>query len=218
MTSGRPLRIALAMPWVVVALAAPALSAGGAAARPSTAAESSSSQLASDLSRLLAARSATDPRLERLVSGHRPGEIAYFVALGERKTMQHRAALERAGVRILRDYRTLDVFAAASSPRALRRAADLPGVARLAPIELVEAAQAEPEVDQSRATTADVGAPPLWNQGFTGAGVRIAVLDTGLERRTRISTTAISVAGRARSTRRRSSTRAASSAVAALPW
>jgi len=181
MTSGRPLRIALAMPWVVVALAAPALSAGGAAARPSTAAESSSSQLASDLSRLLAARSATDPRLERLVSGHRPGEIAYFVALGERKTMQHRAALERAGVRILRDYRTLDVFAAASSPRALRRAADLPGVARLAPIELVEAAQAEPEVDQSRATTADVGAPPLWNQGFTGAGVRIAVLDTGLD-------------------------------------
>ena len=41
--------------------------------------------------------------------------------------------------------------------------------------------EAEVEVDQSRATTADVGAPALWSQGITGAGIRIAVLDTGLD-------------------------------------
>jgi len=178
----RRLRIALATPCALVALAVPALSAGSAAAPPAVEPTASglSSQLRSDLARLAAPRRVADPRLERLVSGYRPGEIAYFVVLGEPKTTQHRAALERAGVRILRDYRTLDVFAAASSPQALRRVAELPGVARLAPVELVEA-HAEQEVDQSRATTADVGAPQLWHQGFTGAGVRIAVLDTGLD-------------------------------------
>jgi subtilisin family serine protease len=182
MTDRRLLRIALATPWALFALAALALSTGGAAAPasldPTT--SGSSSQLQSDLTRLIASGRAGGPRLERLVSGYRPGEIAYFVVLDEAKTAHHRAALERAGVRILRDYRTLDVFAAASLPQALRRAAGLPGVVRIAPIELVET-QAESEVDQSRATTADVGAPQLWNQGVTGAGVRIAVLDTGLD-------------------------------------
>ena len=179
----RLLRIVLATPWALVALAALALSVGGAAARPpaAPAASASSSRLQSDVARLVAGRRVADPRLVQLVSGHRPGEIAYFVVLDEPKTLQHRAALELAGVRVLREYRTLDVFAAASSRQALRRVAKVPGVARLTPIELVETTQAEPEVDQSRATTADVGAPTLWNQGFTGAGVRIAVLDTGLD-------------------------------------
>jgi hypothetical protein len=97
----------------------PALSAGGAAAPPpllDPTASGLSSRLESDLARLVAAGHAVDPRLERLVSGYRPGEIAYFVVLGEPKTTRHRVALERAGVRILRDYRTLDVFAVASSP------------------------------------------------------------------------------------------------------
>ena len=60
------------------------------------------------------------------------------------------------------------------------RVARLPGVARLAPVEVIEA-EAEPEVDQSKGTTADVGAPALWNQGITGTGIRIAVLDTGAD-------------------------------------
>ena len=50
------------------------------------------------------------------------------------------------------------------------------------PVDVIETdALAETEVDQSRATTADIGAPALWNQGITGTGIRIAVLDTGLD-------------------------------------
>jgi subtilisin family serine protease len=138
------------------------------------------SELRSDVTALLASRDARDPRLDRLVAGHRKGQMAYFVVLGRRKTDAHRAALERAGARILREYRTIDAFAVASLPRVVKRVAALPDVARLAPVEVIEI-EAEQEVDQSRATTADVGAPPLWNQGITGTGIRIAVLDTGLD-------------------------------------
>ena len=56
-------------------------------------------------------------RLARLVAGYRRGELAYFVVLGERERAGHRAALERAGARILREYRELDAFAVASQPR-----------------------------------------------------------------------------------------------------
>ena len=136
--------------------------------------------LEADLAVLFARGNGSNPRIARLVAGHRTGEIAYFVVLGKAKTVAHREALERAGARILREYQTLDAFAVASRPRILSWVARLPDVSRLVPIELVEV-EAEPEVDQSKATTADVGAPPLWNQGITGAGVRIAVLDTGAD-------------------------------------
>jgi subtilisin family serine protease len=138
-----------------------------------------SAELRSDVA-LLAGRHARDPRLDRLTAGHRPGEIAYFVVLGSRRTTVHRLALRRAGARILREYRAIDAFAVASMPRALRRVAALPDVTRLVPVEVIEA-DVEQEGDQSKATTADVGAPPLWNQGITGTGIRIAVLDTGLD-------------------------------------
>jgi subtilisin family serine protease len=163
--------VAVAMALVAGSAAAP--SASVAASRPSP-------QLQSDVESLLGGWSARDKRLDRLVPGFRSGEIAYFVVLGVTRTSAHRAALEGAGARILREYETIDAFAVVSSARALVRVAKLPDVARVAPVEVLES-QAELEVDQSKATTADVGAPPLWNQGITGTGVRIAVLDTGLD-------------------------------------
>lgn len=123
---------------------------------------------------------APDRRLARLVPGYRSGELAYFVVLGERKTLDHRRALERAGARILREYGELDAFAVASRPAVVARISALPGVSELVPVDVIET-EAETEVDQSRATTADVGAPALWNQGITGTGIRVAVLDTGLD-------------------------------------
>ena len=159
-------------------VAATVFLAGSSAATSSLAAPALSPQLRGDVA-LLLDRPTPDRRLAHLVPGHRRGEIAYFVVLG-RKTSAHRAALERAGARILREYRTLDAFAVASTRRTVQRVAALPDVSRLAAVEVLEA-QAEIEVDQSRATTADVGAPPLWSQGITGAGIRIAVLDTGAD-------------------------------------
>ena len=163
----------------IVVLAANVLAASAAKPRPQ-ASKTLSAALASDLAGLVSGRTASDPRIARLVSGHRAGEIAYFVVLDVPKTSAHRAAFERAGARVLREYRTLDVFAVASSRRAAVRVARLPGVARLAPVEVLET-EVEQEVDQARATTADVRAPELWNQGITGTGIRIAVLDTGAD-------------------------------------
>jgi subtilisin family serine protease len=174
-TSARVVLGACALAVLVVATNM--LAAGVARPTPATS-KPHAAALASDLAGLVSAR--TDPRIARLVPGHRAGEIAYFVVLDTPKTESHRAALERAGARVLRDYRTLDAFAVVSSGRTAARVARLPAVARLAPVEVL-ATEAEQEVDQSRATTADVGAPELWNQGITGTGIRIAVLDTGTD-------------------------------------
>jgi hypothetical protein len=159
----------LGLPAALVAVVT-ALLAGSAAATSSAApAPLLSPELRADVARLVAGEG--DRRLERLLPGYRPGELGYFVVL-ETKTAADRVAIERAGARVLREYTTIDAFAVASTPRSLRRVARLPHVARLAPIEVLET-EAEQEVDQTRATTADVGATALWDQGITGEGIRI---------------------------------------------
>ncbi len=123
-----------------------------------------------------------DPRIPPLVTGYQAGELPYFVVLGEARTPAHRAALEALGVRILREYSSVDAFAVASSPSAVLQAAALPAVAWLAPIEIVVALNGpEPYGDQTRGTPGDLGAPPWWDVGVTGQGVRIAILDTGID-------------------------------------
>lgn len=175
----RPARLAASLA-VLLALALPTGSWG--ATLPA--------RIASELDALASGRAPLDPRIASRVSGYRPGEIPYFVVLRERKTRAHRRLLERAGARILREYVATDTFAVASSGIVLRRVATLPQVASLVPVELVRSltqggttqrGAAPREVDQSRATTADVGAPTLWDRGITGRGVRIAVLDTGID-------------------------------------
>ncbi|HEX9635120.1 MAG TPA: S8 family serine peptidase [Candidatus Limnocylindria bacterium] len=138
-------------------------------------------KLRGDLAALVAGESVLDPRIAELVSGYQDGEIPYFVYLTEPNDAAHRAVLVGLGARVLRTYRSVPVFAMASSPTSVLRVAAQPWVAWLAPIELVVALD-EPVVDQSRATTADVGAPPQWAAGVTGTSVRIAVLDTGVDR------------------------------------
>ena len=162
---------ALALVAALIALAANASATG---------ATSAGANVSPRLEALASGAVAPDPWLARLVPDYARGELAYFVVLREPKTKAHRVALERAGARVLRDYRELDAFAVASAPRALELVSAIEGVANLLPVDVVET-EAEPEVDQSRGTTADVGAPPLWTHGITGPGIRIAVLDTGLD-------------------------------------
>jgi subtilisin family serine protease len=141
-----------------------------------------SSKLRGDLAGLVAGESTLDPRIPPLVAGYRAGELPYFVVLGETKTASHRAELEAIGVRVLREYRSVDAFAVASSPVTALRVAALPAVAWLAPVEIVFAlGDPEPYGDQVRGTPGDVGAPPWWDLGVTGQGVRIAILDTGID-------------------------------------
>lgn len=133
-----------------------------------------------DLAALVAGEGQLDPRIAQLVPGYRAGEIPYFAVLNVPNDATQRAALEEMGARTLRSYRSVRAFALASDATTILRVAALPSVDWLAPVELVFALE-EPITDQSRATTADVGAPAQWAEGVTGQGVRIAVLDTGLD-------------------------------------
>ncbi len=169
---------------ILVATMLPGSVAPAAAAAPTPASASApdpAAKLRGDLAALVAGEASLDPRIPGLVPGLHAGELPYFVLMSAPNDGAHRAALEDAGARVLRTYRSIDLFAVASDPTTVLRIAALPWVDRLAPIEVVVALDDEHEVDQSRATTADVGATPWWDRGITGRGVRIAVLDTGLD-------------------------------------
>jgi subtilisin family serine protease len=138
-----------------------------------------STKLRGDLAALVSGEATLDSRIANLVAGYEAGELPYFIYLSEPNDATHRAALEILGARILRTYKTLPVFAVASSATTVLSVAAKSWVSWLAPIELVFALE-EP-VSQAHATTEDVGAPDQWNAGITGAGVRIAILDTGVD-------------------------------------
>ena len=172
-------------------LASPALGratgparAGAAAAAPPPPAPPAPpvSKLRGDLAGLIAGDLTMDSRIPQLVSGYQAGEIAYFVLLNATRTAAHRAALEGLGVRVLREYSSIDAFAVASQPADALRVATLASVALLTPIEVVVSLDGpEPYGDQLRGTPGDLGAPAWWDRGVTGKGVRIAILDTGID-------------------------------------
>jgi subtilisin family serine protease len=149
-----------------------------AAAPPSQAAPRA--EIRADLAAFVAGSAMPDPRIAQLVPGLQAGELAYFVALDVKNDSTRANALKALGARIVRTYRTVNAFAVISAPVTVLRIADQAWVDWLAPVEVVHAFD-EPVVDQTKATTADVGAPSWWAQGITGSGVRIAVLDTGLD-------------------------------------
>ena len=149
---------------------------GTASAAPSP----PSPKLRGDLAALVSGAKTLDSRIPGLVAGYQAGELPYFVYLSEPNDAAHRAALELAGARILRTYKTLPVFAVASTAAEVSRVAAKSWVTWLAPIELVFALDEQP-ADQSKGTTQDVGAPAQWNAAITGSGVRIAILDTGVD-------------------------------------
>ena len=140
-----------------------------------------SAKLRGDLAALVAGDAALDPRLRDLVPGLRAGEVPFLALLTAPGDDARRAELEAAGARVLRSYRSTPLVALVGSPVTVLRVAALPSVARLAPVEVVTALADEPVPDQRRGTPADVGAPPLWQAGVTGKGVRIAVIDTGID-------------------------------------
>jgi subtilisin family serine protease len=137
-------------------------------------------EIRGDLDALVGGSASPDPRLRELIPGLQASELAYFVVLDVRNDATRAAAVQALGARILRTYRTINAFAVASPPVSVLRIADLSWVDWLAPVEVVYALD-EPIADQTRATTADVGAPTWWSQGIIGTGVRIAVLDTGID-------------------------------------
>jgi subtilisin family serine protease len=160
---------------LVLALVALGLALAAASAATTTASTPLSPKLRADLAALVSGEATLDVRIPDLVAGYRAGEIPYFAVLSEQNDAAHRAQLEALGARVLNQYRSIEAFALASDAATVSEVAALPWVEWLAPVEIVEA------LNDSRNTPGDVGAPPAWNGGATGGGVRIAVLDTGLD-------------------------------------
>jgi subtilisin family serine protease len=142
------------------------------------------SKLQGGLARLVAHPTLLDPRLPALVAGYLAGEIPAFALVDGQVTPARLSQLVARGARVLRTYRSLPLVALAASPQPLLSIAGLPWVSWMSPIEVVVALDAQPMVDQAHPPTGtpiDLSVPTLWKQGITGSGVRIAILDTGME-------------------------------------
>ena len=151
----------------------------GAAAAPP--APSASAKLRADLASLVSGLATLDSRIPGLVSGYRSGEIPFFAYL-DANTAARRSALEGVGARVLRSYSSVPAVALAASPVNALRVAEKSWVSWLAPIEVVVALDGpQPYGDQIKGHTADLGAPTQWDAGITGQGVRIAIIDTGID-------------------------------------
>lgn len=174
--SRNPLRALVGTATVLITLGSLVAASTAAPSAPDGAAL----KLRGDLAAQVAGVQQQDPRVGRLVAGYRPGELAYFAVLTEPNDAKHEAAVTALGARVLRRYRSVHAFALASSATTVLRVAALPWVKWLTPVEVVVPLAHEQEVDQRRGTPADVGATPWWST-ITGEGVRIAVIDTGLD-------------------------------------
>jgi uncharacterized repeat protein (TIGR01451 family) len=169
-----------ALPAAALAAACLLLGASTGAASTTATDATGSAKLRGDLAALVSGAQVLDRRIPGLIAGYQAGEIPYFAVLSEPDDAAHQATLTALGARVLRAYRSVNAFALASSPSIVQQVAALSWVKWMAPVEVVTAL-ADHEVDQSKATTFDVGAPEQWDNKLTGSGVRIAVLDTGLD-------------------------------------
>jgi subtilisin family serine protease len=155
-------------------LVAAAIAAVGVLPVPVQAAE-----LRGGMTALVAGAAAQDPQVAQL-AGAGSGDLVYFAVLSEPNDGAHAAALELLGADVLRSYRSVNAFALASPRLAVASVAAVSWVQWLTPVQLVHTLD-DPVPLQGRATTADIGATTLWNAGYTGSGMRIAVLDTGID-------------------------------------
>jgi subtilisin family serine protease len=166
---------------LVLSLVSLGLALAAAFAGSTTASTTLSPKLRADLAALVSGATELDTRIPGLVAGYQAGEIPYFAVLAEPNDAAHRAQLTALGARVLREYASVDAFALASDAATVSEVAALPWVDWLAPVEVVAPLSHQSAVGEPRNTPSDVGAPPFWNAGVTGTGVRIAVLDTGLD-------------------------------------
>src|SRR6185503_13827581 len=140
-----------------------------------------STKLRGDLAALVAGLDSLDTRIPGLVAGYRQGEIPFFAYL-DANTAARRTTLQDLGARVLRSYASVPAVALAASPVNVLRVAEKSWVSWLAPVEVVVKLDGpEPYGDQTRGTPGDLGAPTQWDAGVTGEGVRIAILDTGID-------------------------------------
>ena len=129
-------------------------------------------------------RRSARPRACRASSpGYRPGELPFFALLDvPNDDARTRRASRPLGARVLRSYRSSPPSRSPARPVTVLRVAALPWVSRLAPVEVVapsiDEPSSRPAPRQRRPTS---GRRRCGRPGVTGKGVRIAVLDTGID-------------------------------------
>jgi subtilisin family serine protease len=82
-------------------------------------------------------------------------------------------ARSRGGSIVFRYSKTLNAFSAKLSPEAAAALARRSDVARVEPVGIVRRA--------NETSVPFIGAPAVWAKGFTGAGMRVALVDTGID-------------------------------------
>jgi uncharacterized repeat protein (TIGR01451 family) len=130
----------------------------------------------------LRADSVPEGRLSRTQRANQRNEI-------ESAQSRLRTSLDRTGYRTLRQYDTVPAIALKVSPRALealRRSPLVTDIAEDLPTSVTQAESTETTMAESTGmnlaeSTAIVQAPAMWDNGFTGSGQVIAVLDTGVD-------------------------------------
>jgi subtilisin family serine protease len=146
---------------------------------------SADAKLKGGLGFLVSGAQHVDPRIPSLVHGYRTGEIPAFVLFTGGSTAAHRHAVTNLGARVLRRYHSVPMIAIAARPKVIRSVASLSYVRWLSPVQVTYALDdQEHMVNQSKppiGTPIDLRVPQLWNQGITGKGVTIAILDTGVD-------------------------------------
>lgn len=163
-----------------LALLASLLPLGGPALAAAPA-PSASTKLRGDLAALVSGLATLDSRIPGLVAGYRSGEIPFFAYL-DTNTAAHRSALQDLGARVLRSYSSVPAVALAASPVNVLRVAEKSWVSWLAPVEIVVPMNGTDSYgDQTKGTPGDLGAPAQWDAGITGEGIRIAIIDTGID-------------------------------------
>ncbi|MFZ0161569.1 MAG: S8 family serine peptidase, partial [Kineosporiaceae bacterium] len=120
----------------------------------------------------------------------RPGgpaeqRVVVMATAGNSAAVQRRAT--RLGIQVTRRLGVIDGFAASGTSEALARLAATPGVVSVSPDRAMSPMSIVPTLGYDPAdtgslssTTQIVGAQAAWAKGYTGAGIDVAVIDTGV--------------------------------------
>ena len=131
------------------------------------------------------------------IAAQRPQWVLYDTTRISRAELQQR--IERSGAQIRYSSRLLPAISADAGPRLLAQIQRIPGVTRTQPVGQFEKRAASPNRPIAPSLTRSsaefdsafygpnwrairqLGIPPAHQLGFTGAGIRIAIIDTGFE-------------------------------------